>query len=284
MSDFSWLPFRVPGPVDIIDILVMSYVIYKLLLLIRGTRAVQMLLGIIFLMVVSYVSGLFGLIALKTAVDYTISFLPIAIIVLFQNEIRKVLARLGSNPVFSFQESPQDEGRINQIIKAAEILAQQHKGALMIVEQEQGLGQQVETGIPLDALISYDLLVSIFEPNTPLHDGAVIIRGDRLVAAGCLLPLSSSANLPPHFGTRHRAGVGITEETDAVAVIVSEETGKISFAKNGMIMHYKDRSSEGLKRHFDGLLRMDVKEAPQNRLAAAGRWLAARFRRHHAER
>ena len=281
MVQLDWLPFRAPELIDIIDILVMSFVVYKLLVLIRGTRAVQMLIGIVFLMIISYVSGIFGLIALKTTVDYTISFLPIAIIVLFQNEIRKILARLGTNPVLSFSTAQETEGEIDQIIRAAEILSSQRKGALIIIQQEEGLGHQSETGISIDARVSYDLLLSIFEPNTPLHDGAVLIVENRISAAGRLLPLSSNPSLPPHFGTRHRAGVGITEETDAVAVIVSEETGRISFAKNGMIMHYKDRSTEGLKRHFDGLLKMDRKEAPRSRLMSIIQRAGNRLRRRH---
>ncbi len=279
MPQLEWLPFRAPQLIDIIDILVMSFVVYKLLILIKGTRAVQMLIGIVFLMIISYVSGLLGLIALKTTVDYTISFLPIAIIVLFQNEIRKILARLGTNPVLSLSTQPEADTEIDQIVRAAEILSNERKGALIIIQQEEGLGHQAETGITLDARISYDLLVSIFEPNTPLHDGAVLIVDNRVAAAGCLLPLSSNPSLPPHFGTRHRAGVGITEETDAVAVIVSEETGRISFAKNGMMMHYKDRSTEGLKRHFEGLLTMDRKRAPRSRISGWIHTLSERFRR-----
>ncbi|NOY23693.1 MAG: TIGR00159 family protein [Acidobacteria bacterium] len=268
MANLDWLPFRIPGIIDIIDIVVISFVIYKLLVLIRGTRAVQMLIGIISLLLISYVSGIMGLITVKTMVDYTIAFLPVAIIVLFQNEIRKILARMGTNPILQFNAPTRFEAGIEQIIKATEILSQQRKGALIILQQNEGLGHHIETGIAMDARISYDLLINIFEPKTPLHDGAVIIIEDRIAAAGCLLPLSSNPNLPPHFGTRHRAGVGITEETDCVSVIVSEETGKISFAKNGMIMHYKDTSLEGMTRHLDGLLKMDIKNAPQSRLIA----------------
>ncbi|RLE17820.1 MAG: TIGR00159 family protein [Acidobacteria bacterium] len=266
--NLGWLPFRIPGIIDIIDIVVISFVIYKLLVLIRGTRAVQMLIGIISLLLISYVSGIMGLITVKTMVDYTIAFLPVAIIVLFQNEIRKILARMGTNPILQFNTPTRGEAGIEQIVKAAEILSHERKGALIILQQIQGLGHHIETGIRMDARISYDLLINIFEPKTPLHDGAVIIIEDRIAAAGCLLPLSGNPNLPPHFGTRHRAGVGITEETDCVSVIVSEETGKISFAKNGMIMHYKDTSLEGMTRHLEGLLKMDLKNAPQSRLLA----------------
>ncbi len=281
MAELGWLPFRMPNLIDLIDILVISFIIYKLLILIRGTRAVQMLFGIVLLMGISYLAGIFGLLALKTMVDYTISFLPIAIIVLFQNEIRKVLARMGTTPVFSYNADTLEESRIDQIIRAAELLSQERKGGLIILHQEQGLGSQIETGIAMDAQISYDLLVNIFEPKTPLHDGAVIINEDRIAAAGCLLPLSSNPNLPPHFGTRHRAGVGITEETDAIAVIVSEETGRISFAKNGMIMHYKDRSTEGLKRHMEGLLMMDRKEATGSRISRLFHRIVSTFGRKH---
>lgn len=276
MANMDWLPFRMPGIIDIIDIVVIFFVIYKLLVLIRGTRAVQMLIGIISLLLISYISGIMGLITVKTMVDYTIAFLPVAIIVLFQNEIRKILARMGTNPILQFNTPTGIEAGIEQIIKAAEILSHQRKGALIIMQQSQGLGHHIETGIAIDARISYDLLINIFEPNTPLHDGAVIIIEDRIAAAGCLLPLSSNPNLPPHFGTRHRAGVGITEETDCASVIVSEETGKISFAKNGMIMHYKDTSLDGMTRHLDGLLKMDRKNAPQSRLIALWKQLKRR--------
>ena len=276
MGNFGWLPFRIPGIIDIIDIVVIFFVIYKLLVLIRGTRAVQMLIGIISLVLISYISGIMGLITVKTMVDYTIAFLPVAIIVLFQNEIRKILARMGTAPILQLNAPTRIEEGIEQIVKATEILSHQRKGALIILQKNQGLGHHIETGIAMDARISYDLLINIFEPKTPLHDGAVIIIEDRIAAAGCLLPLSSNPNLPPHFGTRHRAGVGITEETDCVSVIVSEETGKISFAKNGMIMHYKATSLDGMTRHLDGLLKMDQKNTPQFRMIALWNRLKSR--------
>ncbi len=259
--DFSNLiPIRIPTITDILDIVILAYIIYKLLLLIKGTRAVQMITGIALLFIASFIAGVFHLNTLKTVIDSTINFLPIAIIVIFQYEIRKVLAKLGAYSFLNFknQENIHDKV-IDQIIKAANVLSKEKKGGLIVLEQEQGLGQYIETGILVDAVVSFDLIVNIFEPKTALHDGAIIISKDRIKAASCLLPLSSNPHLPPHFGTRHRAGIGITEETDAIAIIVSEETGKISFAKNGKIMHYKDNSIEGMKKHLIGLLEMNKK-------------------------
>ncbi len=250
---------RVPTITDIIDILILAYIIYKLLLLIKGTRAMQMIAGIALLFFASFLSGVFHLNTLKTVIDSTISFLPIAVIVLFQYEIRKILARMGTYSFIKNHESI-EEHIIEQLLKAANMLSKEKKGGLIVIERGQGLGQYIETGIPLDAKISFDLIVNIFEPKTALHDGAIIISKGRIAAASCLLPLSSNPHLPPHFGTRHRAGIGITEETDAIAIIISEETGKISFAKNGTIMHYKDKSFEGMKNHLIGLLEMEKKK------------------------
>lgn len=256
---FELLPFRVPNLIDIIDILVMSYIIYKVLVLIKGTRAIQMLLGILLLIVTYYLSSYLGLGTLKVTVQGIITYLPIAIIVIFQNEIRKILAKLGTTPMFQRFSHSVEITDMEQVIKAADILSRERKGALIIIQQEESLGQYIETGIEIDSKITFDLLVNIFEPKTPLHDGAVIISENRLVAGSCLLPLSSNPNLPPHFGTRHRAAIGITEELDCVAVIVSEETGKISFAKNGTIMHYKEKTKDAMLKHLNGLLEMDKK-------------------------
>ncbi len=250
---------RIPTITDIIDILILAYIIYKLLLLIKGTRAMQMIAGIALLFFSSFISGVFHLNTLKTVIDSTISFLPIAVIVLFQYEIRKILARMGTYSFIKNTENIEDR-TIEQILKAANMLSKEKKGGLIVIERGQGLGQYIETGIAIDAKISFDLIVNIFEPKTALHDGAIIISKGRIAAASCLLPLSSNPHLPPHFGTRHRAGIGITEETDSIAIIISEETGKISFAKNGIIMHYKDQTFEGMKNHLKGLLEITSKK------------------------
>jgi len=257
--NLDFLPFRMPGLIDLIDILVMSYIIYKVLILIKGTRAIQMLLGILLLIVTYYLSSYLGLVTLKVTVHGIITYLPIAIIVVFQNEIRKILAKLGTTPIFQRFSHGVGLSDMEQVIKAADILSRERKGGLIVIQQEESLGQYIETGIELDAKISFDLLVNIFEPKTPLHDGAVIISGSRIVAGSCLLPLSANPNLPPHFGTRHRAAIGITEESDCVAIIISEETGKISFAKNGTIMHYREKTIDAMLKHLNGLLEMDKK-------------------------
>ncbi|BBB32632.1 diadenylate cyclase [Thermotomaculum hydrothermale] len=256
---------RIPTITDIIDIVILAYIIYKLLVLIKGTRAMQMIAGIALLFFASFLSGVFHLNTLKTVIDSTISFLPIAVIVLFQYEIRKILARMGTYSFIKNHESI-EEHIIEQILKAANMLSKEKKGGLIVIERGQGLGQYIETGITIDAKISFDLIINIFEPKTALHDGAIIISKGRIAAASCLLPLSSNPHLPPHFGTRHRAGIGITEETDAIAIIISEETGKISFAKNGTIMHYKDKSFEGMKNHLIGLLEMENKKGSKKNL------------------
>jgi diadenylate cyclase len=257
--NLDFLPFRMPGVIDLIDILVMSYIIYKVLILIKGTRAIQMLLGILLLIVTYYLSSYLGLVTLKVTVHGIITYLPIAIIVVFQNEIRKILAKLGTTPIFQRFSHGVGLSDMEQVIKAADILSRERKGGLIVIQQEESLGQYIETGIELDSKISFDLLVNIFEPKTPLHDGAVIISGSRIIAGSCLLPLSANPNLPPHFGTRHRAAIGITEESDCVAIIISEETGKISFAKNGTIMHYREKTIDAMLKHLNGLLEMDKK-------------------------
>jgi len=257
--NFELLPFRIPDLIDLVDILVMSFIIYKVLVLIKGTRAIQMLLGIILLIATYYFSSYLGLMTLKVTVQGIITYLPIAIIVVFQHEIRKILAKLGTTPMFQRFSIGVDISDMGQVIKAADILSRERKGGLIIIQQEESLGQYIETGIELDSKISFDLLVNIFEPKTPLHDGAVIISGTRMVAGSCLLPLSANPNLPPHFGTRHRAAIGVTEESDSVAIIISEETGKISFAKNGTIMHYREKTIDAMLKHLNGLLEMDKK-------------------------
>ncbi len=255
---------RIPTITDIIDIIILAFIVYKLLLLIKGTRAMQMIAGIALLFFASFLAGVFHLNTLKTVIDSTISFLPIAVIVLFQYEIRKILARMGTYSFVKNNESI-EEHMIEQMLKAANLLSKEKKGGLIVIERGQGLGQYIETGIRIDGIISFDLIVNIFEPKTALHDGAIIISNGKIAAASCLLPLSSNPQLPPHFGTRHRAGIGITEETDAIAIIVSEETGKISFAKNGTIMHYKDQSFEGMKNHLVGLLEIGKKKKQKKR-------------------
>jgi len=236
------LPAAIPWR-DLIDILAVAIVVYNLLLLIRGTRAVQMLLGILFIGVLYYLARVADLPTLKRILESLLIFLPFAIIVLFQHEIRRALASFGRNPLWGFTRSQQVESTFNEIVLAATSLSSKRIGALIIIERLDGLRTYVENGIVMDAVVSYDLLINIFTPGTPLHDGAVIIQGDRIAAAASFLPLTLNPALSKDFGTRHRAALGISEETDAVAVVVSEETGVISLAFDGELVRGLDPKS-----------------------------------------
>ncbi len=228
---------------DAIDILAVAFIIYNLLLLIRGTRAVQMLLGLVFVGVVYYLAQIAELPTLQTILENLLIVLPFAIIVLFQQEIRRALANFGRNPLWGLTKQQQVVSAFGDIVLAVTTLSSRRIGALIVIERLQGLRNYVENGIALDAAISYDLLINIFTPDTPLHDGAVIVQDDRIAAAACFLPLTPNPELSKEFGTRHRAALGITEETDAVAVIVSEESGTISVAFDGALIRDLDGKS-----------------------------------------
>ncbi len=230
---------------DALDILFVAVVVYNLLVLIRGTRAVQMLLGIVFVGLLYYLAQLANLPTLQSILENLLIVLPFAIIVLFQQEIRRALANFGRNPLWGLTKQQKVVSSFGDIVLAATTLSAHRTGALIVIERLQGLRNFVENGIELDSAMSYDLLINIFTPDTPLHDGAVIVQDDRLSAAACFLPLTSNPELSKEFGTRHRAALGITEETDAVAVIVSEETGIISLAFDGEMI--RDLDGKGLR-------------------------------------
>lgn len=230
---------------DAVDILAVALIIYYLLLLIRGTRAVQMLLGLVFLGLVYYAAILAELPTLQQILENLLIVLPFAIIVLFQQEIRRALTNFGRNPLWGLAKQQKVVASFGDIVLAATTLSSRKIGALIVIERLQGLRTYIENGIALDAVVSYDLLINIFSPDTPLHDGAVIIQDDRIAAAACFLPLTSNPELSKEFGTRHRAALGISEETDAVAVVVSEETGVISLAFDGEL--HRDLDSKSLR-------------------------------------
>ena len=225
----------VAGWAEVLDILLVTFVLYNLLLLIRGTRAVQVLLGILVLVAFYYTSRALDLRALETTLENFFIILPVAIIVLFQHEIRRALAAFGSTPLGGFGHQEKVATTFNEIVVAATSLSDRKIGALIVIERSEGLRNYVENGIQLDAVVTLDLLISLFTPETPTHDGAVIIQGDRLAAASCFLPLTRRSQVSKDLGTRHRAALGITEETNALAVVVSEETGIISVAIGGEI-------------------------------------------------
>ncbi len=217
---------------DTIDIVVVTLGIYWLLLLIRGTRAVQILVGLLVLLAASVASELFQLVTLRLVLQNFLSSAVVIMIVLFQNDIRRALARVGRG-VFPSVNPRQEFQLVDEIARATHTLAQKRVGALIVLERETNLDDQVEAGVTLDALVTKDLLTSIFYPVSPLHDGAVLIKEGRLAKAGCVLPLALKTDLPEGVGTRHRAAAGITEENDAVVVVVSEETGTLSVVVRG---------------------------------------------------
>jgi diadenylate cyclase len=222
-------------PKDFVDIVLVAIGIYYLLIVIRGTRAMRIAIGIIFLVLLSYLSNEFKLETVQWLLSNFFTYLVIAIIILFQAEIRKTLAQFGKNPFRKRISSDEDLRTLEEVCLSASLLASKRHGAIIVLEKEQGLKNYVEGGRQINAEVNYDLLLSIFNPGSPLHDGAVIIQDNRIAAAACFLPLTSNPQLSTTYGTRHRAAVGLTEETDAVAVIISEERGVISVAQNGRL-------------------------------------------------
>jgi diadenylate cyclase len=235
-----------------LDILLVAVLIYQVLVMIRGTRAVPMLVGLTVLAVIFYLAQTEKLVTLNWVVSHVLPYVVFALIVVFQSEIRHVLADLGRR--LSFLRGSSVEGdSYDDIVLAANLFSQHQTGALIVIEREIGLRTHIESGVPLDARLSYDLLATIFRPSAPLHDGAVIVQKDRIAAAACFLPLSMNPLLSTQLGTRHRAGIGITEETDAIAVICSEETGAISLAVGGKIE--RDLTVEQLRSRLSTELR-----------------------------
>jgi diadenylate cyclase len=222
---------------DVLDIAIVSFLMYELLLLIRGTRAVQMAVGGGFLIGLFFMSRWLHLETVNWVIRNLAGYVVFAIIVLFQSDIRRALAHFGRAPFFRYfaRSIDSEDDIVEELVVACTTLAARRIGAIIILEREIGLRNYIEGGIPLDATVTYDLLASIFQPGSPLHDGAVIIQGDRIAAAACFLPLSVNPRLSKDLGTRHRAALGLTEENDALAVVVSEETGSISVVTRGDI-------------------------------------------------
>lgn len=223
----------------VVDISIVSYLIYKLIFLVRETRAWQLIKGILLLFVAEYVSGWLGLKTLEFILKNLFQLVGFALVVLFQPELRRALEQLGRSKFknfFSFDEEELEKktnDAIEEMVNAAAELSRTKTGALIVLEGETKLGEIINTGVQLDSKITCELIINIFTPNTPLHDGAVVIRNNQVKAAACFLPLTDNPNLSKELGTRHRAALGVTEVSDCAALIVSEETGKISFALNG---------------------------------------------------
>src|SRR2546428_1727250 len=225
---------------DAVDVIVVAFIIYNILALIRGTRAMQIAIGLTVLVSTFFVARAFDLPALEAISREILFYLPFAIIVLFQHEIRRALARMGSNPLLAFFTPGGSGTRFEPVVRAVEILSEKHFGALLAIERTQSLRMYAEAAKPIDALVSTELLISIFTPPGPLHDGAVIIRGNRVIAAGAFLPLTASPDPKLAHGTRHRAALGLSEDSDAMVIVVSEENGSIAVATEGALRENLD--------------------------------------------
>jgi diadenylate cyclase len=246
----------------VLDVLAVWFLIYQLLQIIRGTRAAHILAGILTVVIVYQLAVYMNLEALRSILQSLAPYTAIAIIVLFQSEIRRTLARVGRKQFFGGYRRPEST---DEILLALTSLSADKVGALIVLERDIGLRTFVESGVPLDAAISRDILLSIFQPNTALHDGAVIIQKDRLAAAACFLPLSVNPAVSTKLGTRHRAAIGITEETDCLALVVSEETGGLSVAAFGDLERGVtiQRVDERISQHFGASRKMSLPPPPE---------------------
>lgn len=250
----------------VVDITLVWYVLYKLFMLIRGTKAIQLLNGIVIVLAVRMASVLLDLQTLKWLTHQAILWGFLVIIILFQPELRRALEQLGRGSLFSRVTKSAEESlekTIDAIVESCKYMAKRRIGALITIERETGIDDYAETGIEIGGTLTHQLLTNIFTPNTPLHDGAVILREDKIIAAACYLPLSESPLISKDLGTRHRAAVGVSEVTDAITVIVSEETGDISCTKNGEIRRSLDE--ESLREYLRENLLLPEK-APESKL------------------
>ncbi|MGC5325172.1 diadenylate cyclase CdaA [Brevibacillus sp. SYSU BS000544] len=256
-----------------IDILLVTYVIYKLIMLVRGTRAVQLLKGILVIVVTWLLSKYFELKTLHWLMSQAFTFGVLALVIIFQPELRRALEQLGRGKLFSRSQSQTDnfmQKTVQEVGKSVTYMAKRRIGALLVIERDTGLNDYVETGIPIEGKVSSELLINIFIPNTPLHDGAVIIRKDSILAAGCYLPLSENPSISKELGTRHRAAIGMSEVSDGISIVVSEETGTVSMAVNGHVTRNltEEQLSELLLEQL----------SPPSKSAMGNRWL---WRRNH---
>ncbi|WP_137626022.1 diadenylate cyclase CdaA [Lactiplantibacillus pingfangensis] len=273
--NFNWSDLlTVTNFVRLLDILVVWFVIYELIVLLQGTKAVQLFRGIVVIAVVKILSVFIGLDTVSWIMDQIINWGVIALVIIFQPEIRRGLEHLGRGSIFvrGKRQNEDEERMINELDKAIQYMAKRRIGALMSIKLDTGLEDYIETGIALDADITGELLINIFIPNTPLHDGAVIIQDNQIKVAAAYLPLSESNLIPKELGTRHRAAVGISEVTDALTIVISEETGEVSITKDNELMRGMTR--ENYLRYFRQILLTPEDETKQN---AIQNWFAHIF-------
>lgn len=253
------------GWTDAIDFLLVAGLVYGLMLLLRRTRGAPVAIGILSFLALYWMSTqVFELQTFGTLMGWAMTALPFVVVLLFQNAIRRALVTLGRNPFFRFFQAPQDESLIENVSLATLTLAARNLGAIIVIEREVGLRNFTESGIPLDAKLSYELLVALFQKSSPLHDGAVVVAHDRIAAAACLLPLTQKPQ-PVKFGSRHRAALGLSDETDAVIVVVSEERGTISIVRDGEVRALEAKELRDYLRRELGA----TAEAEQRRAAVA---------------
>ncbi|MCX6640016.1 MAG: diadenylate cyclase CdaA [bacterium] len=251
--------------IDLLDILAVYLVFYQLYLIMKGTRASQMFAGLILIFIASFVVQLLGMQGMSWLIQSVTTVWVIAFVIIFQPELRRLLVQIGQTKLLRAIVKERGASTLDEVVRAAEILSQKRYGALIVFQGMTGIRGIVETGTPIRAEVSSDLIVSIFFPRTPLHDGALIIRGDVIEAAKCLLPLTENPSVDASMGTRHRAALGITEEYDATVVVVSEETGKISIAREGRFLG-RDYDSEHLRRQLTKLFFESTIETPASNL------------------
>jgi diadenylate cyclase len=259
---------------DVLDVFLVTFLFYRLLVLVRGTRAAQMFVGLLVLVIVSILARWFNLVAVDFLATSLRTVWLITFVILFQPELRHMLSQFGRTRYLRSLFRVHEYGTLGEVVRAAEELSERHHGGLIVLERTEGLRNFVETGTRLDAKATAELIVTLFSPGTPLHDGAIIIRADQVVAAGCILPLSQNPRLSPALGTRHRAAVGITEESDSIAVVISEHTQAISVAFRGVL---RERLDEGeLRSELARIMRIGPEEESKPEkpeptpLAAAG--------------
>lgn len=252
LQNFFWNIFHRPSLVDVLDILIIAYLIYHLIILTRQTRAIQVIKGLALIIVAAYLSELIGLTTLNWLLSSILNNGMIVLLILFQPELKRVLEQMGrSTKLDRSTERDESERVVEEITQCLLRLSKRRVGALIVFEQHTGLKDFQETGTAIDACISAPLLENIFEPNTPLHDGAVIVQGTRVASAACVLSLSESSAISRDLGTRHRAALGVSENTDAIVLIVSEETGIVSMAKGGRLTRHLD--GDGIRKILRGM-------------------------------
>jgi len=250
----------------IAEILILWFVFYALLLFLKGTRAIQVLRGVIILILAFFVAQILGLHTLNWILTKLFAISVIAFLIIFQPELRRGLASLGERPAFAFFQ--QGQTIIDELTKATFSLSRKKIGALIAIEREAALDPYLESGVQLDSKVNYELITTIFMPNTPLHDGGIVVQGNKIIAAGCLFPLTQSPMVSKTLGTRHRAAIGLTEETDSVVIVISEETGAVSIAIGGRLTRELD--TDGLMKMLRGIYGPKKKQSFWTWLGAKG--------------